>query len=235
MRVWVNNFLLLHHNYYNVQYGSLRVTKLLFFRSRREKFITRALESVFGVVLKALIAFGTRYGATAETGEEIGKILREEGFDVKVANVKEEKIKDISDYDLIVVGSGMQMGKWVGEAEDFLKKFRKEFENKKLALFVSTMKTVSEREGKTEDVVQSRKVALEDKVAKYGLKPIALGFFGGVIDYNKMGFVTRKGMSFVKPVLEKAGFKEVEPGVYDLRNWDEIRNWAWQLAKVAKQ
>ena len=193
------------------------------------------MEPLFGVVLKALIVYGTRYGATAGTAEEIGRILGGEGFDVKVANVKEEKIKDISDYDLIVVGSGMQMGKWVGEAEDFLKKFRKEFENKKLALFVSTMKTVSEREGKTEDVVQSRKVALEDKVAKYGLKPIALGFFGGVIDYNKMGFVTRKGMSFVKPVLEKAGFKEVEPGVYDLRNWDEIRNWAWQLAKVAKQ
>ncbi len=184
--------------------------------------------------MRALIAYGTRYGATAKTAEEIAKILREESFDVKVANVKEEKIKDISEYDLIAVGSGMQMGKWVGEAEDFLKRFQREFEKKKLALFVSTMKTVSEKEGKTEDVAQSRKVALEDKVAKYGLKPIALGFFGGVIDYNKMGFVTRKGMSFVKPVLEKAGFKEVEPGVYDLRDWDEIRNWAWQLAKVAR-
>jgi len=30
--------------------------------------------------------------------------------------------------------------KWASEAEDFLKKFRKEFEGKKLALFVSTMK-----------------------------------------------------------------------------------------------
>ncbi len=200
------------------------------------KSLLRLVWNLFSVfVLKALVAYGTRYGATAKTAEEIGKILREEGFDVKVANVKEEKIKDVSEYDLIAVGSGMQMGKWVGEAEDFLKRFQREFERKKLALFVSTMKTVSEKEGKTEDVAKSRKDALEDKVTKYGLKPIALGFFGGVIDYNKMGFATRKGMSFVKPVLEKAGFKEVEPGVYDLRDWDEIRNWAWQLAKVAMQ
>ncbi len=124
--------------------------------------------------------------------------------------------------------------KWASEAEDFLKNFRKEFEGKKLALFVSTMKTFFEREGKTNDVEKTRKIALEDKVAKYSLKPIALGFFGGVIDYNKMGFISRKGMEFFKPQLEKYGFK-VSPDIYDLRNWDEIRKWAKELAEIAQQ
>ena len=183
--------------------------------------------------MKALIAYGTRYGATAGTSEEVGKILRQKGFDVKIANVKEEKIKDISEYDLIVVASGMRMGKWVSEAEDFLKRFQKELERKKLALFVSTMKTVSECEGKNEDVAQMRKVALEDKVAQYNLHPISLGFFGGVLDYNKMGFLFKRTMGFLKPQLEKDGFKETEPGVYDLRNWDEIHTWATELAEKA--
>ena len=75
-----------------------------------------------------------------------------EGFDVKVVNAKKEKIKDISPFDLIIVGSGMQMGKWTGEAEDFLKRFQKELAQKKVAIFVSSMKTVSEREGKTEEL-----------------------------------------------------------------------------------
>jgi len=188
----------------------------------------------WGYFLKALIAYGTRYGATAGTSEEMGKILREKGFDVKIVNVKEEKIKDISEYDLVIVGSGMGNCKWASEAEDFLKKFRKEFEGKKLALFVSTMKTFFEREGKIDDVAKTRKIALEDKVAKYSLKPIALGFFGGVIDYNKMGFIARKGMEFFKPQLEKDGFK-VAPGIYDLRNWDEIRNWAKELSRKARK
>ncbi len=61
--------------------------------------------------MKALIVYGTLYSATAETSEEIGKILREEGFNVKVVNAKEEKVKDIIDYELVVVGSGMQMCK----------------------------------------------------------------------------------------------------------------------------
>ena len=48
--------------------------------------------------LRTLIAYGTYFGATAGTAEEIRKILQEEGFEVKAANVKEEKIKDISEY-----------------------------------------------------------------------------------------------------------------------------------------
>ncbi len=187
-----------------------------------------------GGTLKALIAYGTRYGATAGTSQEIAKTLRAEGFDTKIVNLKEEKIKDISDYDVIIVGSGMGNCRWASEAEDFLKNFRKEFEGKKLALFVSTMKTFFEREGKIDDVAKTRKIALEDKVAKYSLKPIALGFFGGVIDYNKMGFIARKGMEFFKPQLEKDGFK-VAPGIYDLRNWDEIHNWAKELSRKASQ
>jgi menaquinone-dependent protoporphyrinogen IX oxidase len=125
--------------------------------------------------------------------------------------------------------------RWASEAEDFLKDFRKEFEGKKLALFVSTMITFFEREGKVDDVAKTSKIALEDKVAKYGLKPIASGLFGGVIDYNKMGFIARKGMEIFKPQLEKDGFKKAAPGVYDLRDWDEICSWAKELSRKARQ
>jgi menaquinone-dependent protoporphyrinogen IX oxidase len=45
-------------------------------------------------ILKTLIVYGTRYGATAGTSEEIAKILSHEGFDVKVVNAKEEKMDE---------------------------------------------------------------------------------------------------------------------------------------------
>lgn len=185
--------------------------------------------------MKALIVYGTRYGATAGTSDEIAKVLREEGFDVRVSNAKKEKIEDISDFQLVIVGSGMRMGKWTDEADDFLKKFQKELGQRKLAIFVSTMKTVSEREGKTYDVAKMHKVALEDKVAQYNLHPIALGFFGGVLDFNKMGFFFRRTMGFLKPQLEKDGFKEAQHDLYDLRDWAEIRNWAKELAREARE
>ncbi len=184
--------------------------------------------------MKTLLVYGTRYGATAGTSEEIAKILREEGFDVKVVNVKEEKIKDISEYELIIVGSGMQMGKWTGEAEDFLKKFQKEFARKKFALFVSSMKSVPEREGKADEVAKAKRIDLEDIIAKYNLQPIAVGFFGGVLNFNKMNFLFRRTLGFLKPQLEADGFKPTEPNVYDLRDWEEIRKWTKELAQKAR-
>lgn len=119
--------------------------------------------------MNTLLVYGTRYGATAGTSEEIAIVLRNEGLEVKIVNLKKEKVEDISPYDLIIVGSGMQMGKWTGEAEDFLKRYQKELSQKKFAIFASTMKSVSEREGKTEDLEKDRKVSLEDIVARYNL------------------------------------------------------------------
>ena len=165
---------------------------------------------------------------------KLQNVLQSEGFDVKVVNAKEEKIKDISPFDLIIVGSGMQFGRWTGEAEDILKRFQKELGQKKVALFISTMKTVTEREGKTEELAKTRKMELEDKVTKYNLQPISLGFFGGVLDFNKMNIITRKTLGFLKPQLQKDGFKESSSGVYELRDWEEIRGWAKELANSAK-
>ena len=69
--------------------------------------------------MKALIVYATRYGATKGTADEIARILQEENIDVKVVNAKEEKIKDISEYGLVVVGSGMSMGNWVAKQRIF--------------------------------------------------------------------------------------------------------------------
>ncbi|MGF3499373.1 MAG: hypothetical protein ACQXXL_07100 [Candidatus Methanosuratincola sp.] len=77
---------------------------------------------------------------------------------------------------------------------------------------------------------------MEDRVSKYGLKPISIGFFGGIIDFNRMGFLTRKGMEAAfKAPLQKHRFKETASGAYDLRDWDEIRSWAKELANKARE
>jgi menaquinone-dependent protoporphyrinogen oxidase len=186
--------------------------------------------------MKVLIVYGTRYGATAGTADEIAKILTGEGLDVRVADLKKEKIQGISEYTLVIVGSGMAMGNWTSESEDFVKKFQKDFGDRKLALFVSSLKPVEEKEGKTALVAKIRKVGLDDKILKYHLNPVSVGLFGGVIDYNRISFLMRKGMEIgYKSALQKHGFKETEPGCYDMRDWEEIRSWAKELAKKAQK
>lgn len=185
--------------------------------------------------MKALIVYGTRYGATAGTSEEIAKVLRDEGFDVRVVNVKEEKVDDISEYGLIVVGSGMQVEKWTKEPEKFLKKFQKELAKKKVAIFVSSgVQAILKHEGNTDAMERAWRKYLVEKAAKYSLDPITMGLFGGVWDYNKMGFLARKTMGPLKLKIEEAGFKEIKPGFYDTRDWDAIRSWARELAQKVR-
>lgn len=83
-----------------------------------------------------------------------------------------------------------------------------------------------------EAVGRARKKYLEEKADKYSIQPIALGLFGGVWDYNRMPWWSRKAMETAKPKLEATGIKQVEPGVYDTRNWDAIRSWAKELART---
>jgi menaquinone-dependent protoporphyrinogen oxidase len=194
---------------------------------------------------KALIVYGTRFGATTSTSEEIAKVLRDEEIDVRVVNAKKERVTDISEYDLIIIGSGMMINRWTGEPEKFLQKFQKELAKKKVALFVSSgAQAIIEHEGKYEEfhfggkinvlqgaeaIDRARKLYLEEKAAKYNLQPVALGLFGGIYDYNHMPWWSGKAMELAKPKLEAAGFKEGKPGVYDARDWNAIRSWAKRL------
>jgi len=143
--------------------------------------------------LKALIVYGTRYGATASTSVFISKKLQEEGYNIRVVNAKKEKVNCISEYDLIIVGSGLQIDKWTSEPEAFLNKFKKELANKKVALFVSSgAYSIIKHEEDKKAMDKAQKKYLENKAAKYLLKPVALGLFGGIWDYNQMGLITRK-------------------------------------------
>ena len=180
---------------------------------------------------KILIVYGTRYGATASTAEEISNILQDEGFDVRVVNLKEEKVRDISDFELIIVGSGIKMEMWTNKAKAFLKKFSDELKKKKVAIFVSSGgRALIEHKGEYDEIDRITKKYLEDKASKYGLNPISMSMFGGVWDYNQMSKIYRKFLDAEKENFVAAGIKETKPGVYDTRNWDNIRKWTKELA-----
>ncbi len=128
------------------------------------------------------------------------------------------------------------MDRWTRESNDFLKNFQKDLSQKKVAIFVSSaMKSLFERQGKTEDLQRIRKSHLEDKALKYNLHPIALGLFGGVWDKNKMGFLFRRTLSILMKQFEAAGFKETSPGLIDTRDSEEIRKWTKELEQKALQ
>ncbi|MCL4505492.1 MAG: flavodoxin domain-containing protein [Chloroflexi bacterium] len=67
---------------------------------------------------KVLVAYATKYGATAEIAEKIGQTLRSAGLQVDV--VPANKVGNPGAYDAVVLGSAVYVGGWRKEAVAFL-------------------------------------------------------------------------------------------------------------------
>jgi len=175
--------------------------------------------------MNALVVFGTRYGSTAKIAEEMGKVLRDEGFRVRVANAAEETISDVSEFDVVIVGSGIKMGKWTKETLNFLKKFEADLSQKKVALFVSC--GYSREHDKVDEARENFLIKVADRYPS--IKPVSLGLFGGVFSFDKYGFSEKLLFRGIKKELEKQGIDTRKP--HDFRDWDAIREWTKAVIK----
>jgi menaquinone-dependent protoporphyrinogen oxidase len=70
---------------------------------------------------KALVAYATKHGSTAEIATAIADTLRASGTDADLRAARE--VADIADYDVVILGSGVYMNRWHSEALDFAKRF----------------------------------------------------------------------------------------------------------------
>ncbi len=59
--------------------------------------------------VQVLVAFATKYGATAEIADKIGQVLRESGLPADVLPV--DSVGDLTRYDAVVLGSAVYAGR----------------------------------------------------------------------------------------------------------------------------
>jgi menaquinone-dependent protoporphyrinogen oxidase len=170
---------------------------------------------------KILVAYGTRHGSAREIAKHIGSTLMEEGYEVHVK--KASKSVEVDQYDLVVIGSGIQVGSWTKEAKNFLKMNSSTLKWKKTALFVSCG-DVLEPEKRDE----SYEKYLKEPAEKNGISPVAYGFFGGAFDFTgSKGFMYNMFMKMIKSDFERKGIRT--EGVYDFRDWNAITEWTKKL------
>jgi menaquinone-dependent protoporphyrinogen oxidase len=177
--------------------------------------------------MKALVIYGTRGGATKQIAEEIGKVLGEQSLAVTVEDAKRSKGLDLNSFDLIVVGSSVWATMWKWQATRFLKRNAKNLAAKKVALFSSGLL------GGDPTKIDEANKSIEKTASKYPtIKPLALAYFGGFVDFEHPTFFTRPIAGAMKKDLEKKGKDTSKP--YDTRDFVAIRKWAADLAVMAK-
>jgi menaquinone-dependent protoporphyrinogen oxidase len=68
--------------------------------------------------MRILVAYATRHGATAEIAEALGTEMADAGLDVDVKPMAD--VERIGDYDAVVLGSAVYVGRWLPEAVTFI-------------------------------------------------------------------------------------------------------------------
>lgn len=178
--------------------------------------------------MKALVVYGSRWGGTVAVAEKIGKTLIDEGFKVAVVDAKRPP-KNLEDYDLFVVGSGMRADKWTKEALEFLDCNSAFLRTKKTALFVSCQMADRPEPAVRE---KAKKQYLHDTADCYALKPVAFGFFGGYLDFkHSHGIIVDVMVRVNRKNLRKNGLDTAK--IHDTRDWSSIEAWSQETAKAA--
>ncbi|UYP44204.1 hypothetical protein NEF87_000489 [Candidatus Lokiarchaeum ossiferum] len=182
---------------------------------------------------KILIVYGSRYGATADSASRLAHTFRKHDKEVTIVNLEKEKVPMITNYRLVVLGTGIKMDKWNRMAEKFLKLHHNELKKTKFALFVSSgYSRILIHKNDQVTLEKKRKKYITDKIHKYKVDPIAMNVFGGIWDYNKMSSWFRMVMTPFKEELICAGITENPQGTFDTRDFNRIDQWSKDLLQL---
>jgi menaquinone-dependent protoporphyrinogen oxidase len=165
---------------------------------------------------RVLVAYGSKYGSTAEIAEAIGRALRASGLDVDVEGAR--SVHSLEGYRAAVVGSAVYAAHWRGDALRLLGDHRDWLTQHDVWLFSSGPVGEDDEdadEAETERWTKPKKV--QELAAEIGARDHVV--FGGKVDEDR-GFI-RKRMARGMP-----------DEVRDRRDWDEIAAWAAAIASV---
>jgi len=161
---------------------------------------------------QVLVAYATKYGATAEIAEKIGQVLREAGLRADV--LPADRVGDLTPYQAVVLGSGVYMGQWRKEATTFLAANEKALAERPVWLFSSG----PTGEGDPVELTKGWRLPTAQQPIADRIRPRDTAVFHGVLDMKKLN------------LAEKVIIKGIKAPIGDFRDWNAITSWATAIA-----
>jgi menaquinone-dependent protoporphyrinogen oxidase len=161
--------------------------------------------------MKVLVTAASKHGATAEIASVIAALLEAEHFRVDV--LAPDQVDRVAGYDAVVLGSGVYAGHWLKPAKRFVD--RHEAELRELPLFVFSSGPVGAPPKESDEPAEIAAVDAE-------IHPVDHRVFGGRLTASQLGPFEKLIIGIVKAPLR------------DDRPWDEIADWAKEIARYVK-
>lgn len=160
--------------------------------------------------MTVLVAYGSKHGATAEIAEAITGTLREEGLDAACREAGD--VKNLDDYDAVVLGSAVYMKRWRGGAKHFLRRHADTLAHMPFWVFSS---------GPTGE-------PSPDEVGSPWIEPPRI--VKRVEELGAREHIVLGGRVPAGSMMERGIPEEFR----DRRDWDEIRGWARRIGTELK-
>ena len=134
---------------------------------------------------KVLVAYASRYGSTERIAAKIGETLTLAGLQVDVLSA--DNVKDIAQYQAVVLGSATYIYKWIGEAVKLLKRNEKLLTDKPVWIFSSGPLA----EGDAVKLLKGWRYPQSLRAAIERIKPRDIVVFHGMIDIEGLNFMDK--------------------------------------------
>lgn len=170
--------------------------------------------------MSILVLYASKHGATREIAERIGNCLREAGLDADARPVLEAG--DLEDYQGFVLGSAAYLGSWLNDATAFVRTNRELLAERPVWLFTSgPLGTEANDATRGASLMAAEPQELPD--FEESIHPRQHRVFPGALDPGKLNYAERS--------LRKLPSGQGLLPEGDFRDWDEIQEWAYEIAQ----
>ena len=128
--------------------------------------------------MNTLIVYGSKYGATEKCASSLSKKLKGR---IDLYNLKKGKTVDLSQYDKVIIGGSIYVGKIQKEVSEFCTKHLDSLKDKKIGLFICCMKERDTAEAQLNDVFPQELLK----------KAVVKEYLGGEFVFSKMSFLDK--------------------------------------------
>lgn len=176
-------------------------------------------------MMRVLVAYASRHGATQGIAERITSRLRARGLTVELRPVR--IVEDVDTYDAFVIGSGAYMGRWLKEATSFVRQHAITLAAKPNWLFSSGPVGTERVDAKGRDVVEAAKPAEFAEFAST-IRPCRMAVFYGAFDPDAPAASLAEWLG--RPFMRLPAARAAMPKG-DFRDWPAIDAWADSIAE----
>ena len=173
--------------------------------------------------MTALVLYASTHGHTGKIAERVADVLREQGLEVTLRDVRDEPAVAAGDFDLVVAGASIHGGHYQAQMVTWARDQAEALAARPTAFF-SVCLAVADDTEESRAAAQGYLASLEEET---GWTPGRRTTFAGALQYLEYDFWTRL---LIRTMMKRGGHPTDTSRDHDFTDWDAVEAFARDCA-----